>query len=649
MTAPTQPDETLLWLNTPDQHWEDHHEAWERDERRLYGGDLVLSELTPFAAEEKDSYSLRTRTARYSNLPDQQMSLIAGHIIRAMRDIEFGSMGEVRERRQITTPTLAEIFTYNCDGVGQDGTQFKTWADGVVKRAGATGYRVVMVEMPRLTTLANIRERARGGVAEEEPAPTPEGEVQAPARLTEQDRAMGWHPYLVEYSPLNWIRRSFTEGTLDYAVLRVKVPTTATEDNKWQTEEDGLYILVRNGYDGLGTKFAVGGWWLLAANYSVIDEGRWDLTRGQIPLVVALAEHNLGTVQDPAIGRSLTMELGQIAIDMMNARSEQRYNARQAAKTLLFIMGGDTKTSADIGTQLLAGSMVVTVPPTEMNDGTKVVPQVWSSSSVALDTAVYSNILAEALGEARTIMVQQVTSAPDSSGESKQTGFEEAVSPLLSRLAGAFETWVNSVLYYYALRAGVKPDAALQMPRRFELRNILADVDKMFLTMQQSTLDSPTLSADMLVRKGDELGLIPQDKRTVIMAELEASKKRHGELAPAQYWSAMAASISEMTKIPGMTPQGAGFLLGLKPEQVDVLRTGVPPGEAPGGPNATPTREEEARVQAELNKRFAQNGGASGNGEEPQGAAANPPGSLNQMPPAMQAQAARLRGAAAPA
>lgn len=647
MTAPppSAPNESLVWLNTPDQHWQDHHEAWARDERRLYGGDLVLEELTQFAAEDPDSFALRQRTARYMNLPDQQMSLIAGHLLRAMREIEFGSMGEVRERKAITTPTLAEIFTYNCDGVGQDGTQFRTWADGVLKRAGATGYRAILVEMPRLTTLASIRARAGAdGIA---------------GPQTELDRASGWHPYLVEYSPINWIRRGFTEGTLDYAVLRIKVPTPeATEATKWQTEEDGLYVLVRQGYEGLGKSFVEGGWWLLNAASVTIDHGRWDMTRGQIPLVIALAEHNLGTVEDPSIGRSLTMELGQIAIDMMNARSEQRYNARQAAKTLLFIMGGDTKTSTDVGTQILAGSMVVTVPPTELPDGSKVVPQMWSSSSVALDTGVYSNILKEALDEAHTIMVQQITSDPGSSGESKKAGFEEAVSPLLSRLAGAYETWANSLLYFYALRAGVRPDAALTMPQRFELRNILADVDKMFITMKESTLDSPTLSADMLVRKGDELGLIPQDKRTKIMAELAVSMQRHGELAPADYWTKMAGSITEMCKIPSMTPHGAGFLLGLKPEQVDVLRSGVPPGEQPGGPNAAPTVEQQLR-RAQLDAKRAAAGqppGAPGsNGEPPAasdgkplaGAALNPPQSLEQMPAAMRTQAAKLQQAGA--
>lgn len=605
MTAPGTPNASLLWLNTPDQHWQDHHEAWARDERRLYGGDLVLEELTMFAAEDTDSYGLRTRTARYDNLPDQQMSLVAGHLLRSMPEIEFGSLGEVRERANITVPTLGELFTYNCDGVGQDGTQFRTWADGVVKRAGATGYRAIMVEMPRATTLAAIRTRAG---------------LDLTGPMTEQDRTMGWHPYLVEYSPLNWIRRSFTEGTLDYAVLRIKVPTAATSANAYQTEEDGLYVLVRAGYDGLGDAFSVGGWWLLGARYNVIGQGRWDMTRGQIPLVVALAEHNLGTVQDPAIGRSLTMELGQIAIDMMNARSEQRYNARQAAKTLLFIMGGDTKTSADVGTQILAGSMVVTVPPTTMDDGSKVVPQMWSSSSAALDTSVYTAILAEAMAEARSIMVQQITSAPDSSGESKKAGFDEAVSPLLSRLAGAFETWVNSVLYFYALRAGVPPDASLTMPQRFELRDILTDVDAMFVTMKESTLDSPTLSADMLVRKGDELGLIPQDKRTRIMAELEASVKRHADMQPAEYWTKMAGAISEMTKIPGMTPEGAGFLLKLTPDEVAVLRSGVPPGQTPGGPNAAPTREEEARAAAAASRAQA-NGG--GNGAAPEAGGGN--------------------------
>ena len=66
------------------------------------------------------------------------------------------------------------------------------------------------------------------------------------------------------------------------------------------------------------------------------------------------------------------MELGQIAIDMMNARSEQRYNARQAAKSVIYLMGATDVTQGEVVDQAKAGSVVVAVRPTELPDGSKV-------------------------------------------------------------------------------------------------------------------------------------------------------------------------------------------------------------------------------------------------------------------------------------
>jgi hypothetical protein len=610
MTAPTTPrkiDDSLLALNTPDAHWQEHHEQWERDERRLYGGDAVLEELTKFDVEDATSYDLRKRTARYNNLPDRHMSLIAGHLLRVMPDIDFtGQWGKVRKRSEVNgVPSLAEILTYNCDGIGQDGTQLRTWIDGVVKRAGATGYRAVLVEMPQLTTLAEIRRRALGIVtdpaagAAERAAQAEADDALLSTPLTEADRAAGWHPYLVEISPVAWIRRGFTEGTLDYACIREKVPTEASTANNWATEEDGLYVLVRAGYDRLGNMFRIGGWWLFrTSDFTIIRQGRWDKTQGMIPLTVALAEHNLGTSLDPTIGRSLTMELGQIAVDLMNARSEQRYNARQAAKSLLFLMGCNADVQTQVVGQMVAGSIVVAVPPIENAQGAPIVPTLQFGSNVALDTAVYTNIIGEGLTEAKEIMLTQVTSDPGSSGESKRAGFEEGVSPFITRSAGALETWVNAVLLFYGLRAGVADPATVTMPREIEIRDVKADIDALFDTIAKSELDAPSLNAALLVKKADDMSLLDSDKRADILAELERSAEQHGAVALGDYWSKMASAIDSMTKIPNMTPQGAGFLLGLTAEQVAVLRTGVPPGEVNDGTNAAPTRAEEAAAKA---------------------------------------------------
>src|SRR5512138_2599735 len=145
-SAPRPMLSTLDFLTQPDLHYTEHQEAWKREERRLFGGDTVVLELGEFSGEDAASLTLRRATARYLNFPDLHTSILSGHIRRAMPLPEFGSMGEFRTRaKQLQTrdfqPSLAELFWYNCDGIGQDGTQFPAWMDGVIKRACATGYR----------------------------------------------------------------------------------------------------------------------------------------------------------------------------------------------------------------------------------------------------------------------------------------------------------------------------------------------------------------------------------------------------------------------------------------------------------------------------------------------------------------------------
>jgi hypothetical protein len=517
-TAKASATSALDFLIQPDQHYTDHEAAWKREERRLFGGDPVLEELTTFVGEDTTSFDLRKRTARYLNFPDLHTSILSGHLRRAMPVPEFGSMGEFRARaKQGGAPTLAELFWYNCDGIGQDGTQFPAWMDGVVKRACATGYRLIMIEMPTAATLTAIRLAG--------------GRDPTSAAIMQDDIIGGFHPWLVEYSPLDCVRRRIRNGVLEYAVLRVPlVPDVDLEDT--DPDATAWYVLVRAGYRGLGSLYQEGGWWLYDADQRPLGHGLWDTTNGQIPLVRAMSESSLGTWEKPALARSLTMELGQIAIDVMNARSEQRYNARQAAKSINWLLGADADAQKVAAAQSLAGSILVAVPPVMNKDGSYVVPQMWNSSAAALDTSVYTAIIAEALSEAREIMVKQVTSEPGSSGESKAAGFEEANMPLLARLAVATETWVNSVLYFYALRAGLpQADATLTMPRDFNIRQVLDDVDNMLDTIRRSALSSPTWEMSMIVRKGDQLGLIPDDDRAVIEGELQDAAVKKQERA----------------------------------------------------------------------------------------------------------------------
>lgn len=538
-------DDGLKFLDTPDAHWTAHADGWKREERRLYGGDPVLTELTRFSGEEDDSFALRVRTARYLNFPELHTSILAGHLLRAMPIPSFGQMGEVRGRNQIggSAPTLAEMFWYNCDGIGSDGSQFPAWANGVIKRSCATGYRWLMVEMPNADTLAQIRMTG--------------GRTPSATQLTQEDMIAGFRPWLVERSPLSATRRRIRNGVLEYILF--KVPLLSEDPDSPETAV-GSYLLVRQGVTALGTQFEPGGWWMFDEDHNLLDQGDWAATFGNIPVVRAVSETSSGTWEAPALARSLTMELGQIGVDVMNARSEQRYNARQAAKSINWLLGADPDAQKVAAQQSLAGSILVGVPPVPNPDGSFAIPQMWNSSAAALDTGVYTAIIQEAVDEAREIMVRQITSEPGSSGESKMAGFEEANSPLLARLSASVETWINSLLYFYALRGGIpNPDPSVQMPRDFDLRQVVDDVDAMLDTLRRSGVSSPTWEQRLIVRKGDQLGLIPDEDRKVILAELEegAAKKLERQDQEAQLLGMVGGSPlpggngSPPRKVPG--------------------------------------------------------------------------------------------------
>ncbi|HYC31401.1 MAG TPA: hypothetical protein VEB59_03880, partial [Gemmatimonadales bacterium] len=232
-----------------------HKAAWAREERRLFGGDAVLPELAQWKGETDDFYAVRTASASYLELPHKHASILVGHLRRKAPPLNYGTgMGEVRARDKITRPTLSELFDYNCDGVGSDGSQLAAWLDGLQERACATGHRYVLVDMPDQATLRAIR-RA-GDRAEVGP-------------VTFQDQVEGFRPYLVEYSPLavpNWEE---TKGVLQWAVLRVPVSPAKVVDDQGRrartATEPGYLVLVRKGYQGLGAKHQNGGWWLFDA------------------------------------------------------------------------------------------------------------------------------------------------------------------------------------------------------------------------------------------------------------------------------------------------------------------------------------------------------------------------------------------------
>lgn len=504
----------LPFLDATLPMYNQHLEGWKREERRLHGGDAVLSELLRWKGEDNAYFLARTAQAGYLTFPKLHATTLTGHLSKETPEPDYGNLGKVRPRSDITQPTLAEILNYNVDGIGQDGTELKPYFDSVQERAIATGYRWLLVELPSKATLGEIRET--------------HGRDPAAEKLTMQDVLEGFRPYAVEYSPISVPFWQLSNGRLDFAVIKITLTPTLLVDEFSQPvgSDDGRYLLVRRGFKGLGPDFAAGGWWKFDPDHNVVDQGTWDQTLGQIPFFPFIGEPNPGTTERPTIARSLTMELGQISVSLMNRMSERNYNVSFSAKSISFILGIDPESHAKVIEQHDAASIMVGVPPVMRADGTVGIPTMWNSSAAAIDATVFESTINGGIAEAREIMVRQVTSTPDSSGRSKEAGFAEATSPLLARLAGTRQQAINTFLYFASLRFGIAdPTASVTIPRDFNLQPVVDDIDAMLSTLKRSWLRSPTWEADLLIRSGDERGLLPEDKtmRATIEQELADS------------------------------------------------------------------------------------------------------------------------------
>ena len=510
--------------------YDQHLAGWHREERRLAGGDAILEELRQWKGESSDDFLVRQGTAGYMPLPKNHTLTLTGHLSGQTPIPNFAEMGKVRERKDLRgTPTFAELMTYNLDGAGQDGKELGPYTDEVNERAMATGYRWTLVEMPTLQKLAEIRAARLGIPREDAEAVTKAAGDVANTTVTMQDVVDGFRPYPVEWSPPivpYW--HPISGGPLDFAVAKVPIESASQVDESGNVvgDTDGFYLMVRRGYRGLGDQWAVGGWWKIDRVHTIVDQGRWDQTRGHIPLFKFYGEASSGTTLRPAVARSLTMELGQIAVSLMLLRSARDYNIIEAAKSVNHVLGIDPQSHGKVLTQQEAGSITVGYPPVMTQDGSIAIPSIWNSSAALMDSSAFESVITSSLNEAREIMVKQVTSTPDSSGRSKEAGFAEATSPLLARLAGSRQQWMNTLLYFMGLRFGIaNPTANVTIPREFDLQPVVDDIDAMLSRLKRSWLRSPTWERELLLRAGDESGMLPEDKtlRGKIEKELDES------------------------------------------------------------------------------------------------------------------------------
>lgn len=517
----------VLEAKTPD--FVTQEPGWAAEERRFYGGRAMLPELAAFTNEPDAHYLMRQGWARPEPFPFVHAYTLAGQLARVRpqpgKAFSMGYAGIVRapadRSRDRAAAMVGEDVYYSATSTGANGLEFPAFTTLVQMAACATGHRYAFVEMPALEDVR--RQSTTGGRFRTGPS-------------TEADVKDGYRPYYLHWSPRQVPYVEIDNGAPDVVVARVPV-RRRTEAGKFSPLDatPGYYLMLRAGTTApLGALAALaqesGAWFVFDSEKTLVRAGTFRGTRGEIPLATLVAGAVEGTAERPALSRSLTFELGQLSADLMNALSERRFDARNAAKNIRFI---DDVNPADTAPFALTTSM--------MESGAIVVPilawydeatKTWHKPTLAADpftavpAEVFKAITDDAYAEAERVMIRQIMSTPDSSGRSKEAGFAAGASPLLSTMAEQRQRFEQALVSWTELRSGSVPEGASPQgsagwPRDVELKPAVSAIQDTLRAMRDSGQRSKTLGAHLVKMQAQENGTWLEDQAEATKAENE--------------------------------------------------------------------------------------------------------------------------------
>lgn len=502
------------WLKTEHPLYTERRPEWERCERRFRGGLGVLKELRRFdwetgasggASDKSDERALqaavearlllqqlddvshfeqRQSMATYVSFPEAFAALLVGHMMRQAPEadsaLKFGTLGDVARQERTTTPSQAELVYYNVDGIGNDGSMWDNFWTEVEKWAMCTGHRWMMVEARQKPT-------------------------------NREDEMRGRRPFLVSYSPLAVTNWHHEDGQLQMAIIKLPYREPRLDNGSFSGNETkyGHRLLTRAGFQGFGDAYEGGGWWDFDedGNQRANRSGTWEGTKGEIPLWIHYYERDR-----EKLSRSGVFEIGQAAIAHMNLSSAADFDAWDAASSLTWLAGVDRSGFGLAMEKVASGSRFVPLPPAEIGGDKAIVPSVSDGSQGAVTAGVFEGRLKSILEAVRELAAREVSGTPDSSGLSKQMGFQDAKSPRLSLMASEMESSQNTAIRFLELRFGkTSPSGAVKWPREFELAPVLDKLNGFLDAQETANVRSPELTARALMVAADNAGLISDD------------------------------------------------------------------------------------------------------------------------------------------
>lgn len=489
------------WLDIQHPAYVANIDLWMQNESRMAGGDEVLDELTHFDWEEENGshYQERQNNAVYHNFPDRFASGLVGHMMRQAPQVgntlNFGTLGKVRRKKDVDEPSRAELVYYNTDGIGNDGSQWNPFWTRAMKGAFPCGFIWILAENP------------------EEKAASREDEIN------------GIRPFLTEYSPTvvpNW---EFEKGQLAFAViLRSRRVIQADGNGVIEISDKKEYlVLVRKGYERLGSTFKNGGWFVFDSEGALTDSiGDFKKTKGEIPMSALFYERVRPTAKRPAVARPAVSEIGAAAISYMNISSAADFEVWDGAGTVKAVEGVDEEGFNLFIAKIKAGNRY---SPLKNNKETGKTPSVSDMSADQGQSNIFDIDLKRKKQDVAELMLNEIQTAPYASGTSKRVSFTDTRSPRLALLAAELETAQNAMIRFLELMFGArKPSGSTEWEREFDLMDAGAAALQFFEIEDLSGYKSPTAGAKVMMMAVKVLGIAGDDEqRTKIESEYLAS------------------------------------------------------------------------------------------------------------------------------
>jgi hypothetical protein len=486
---------SILALRSP--LWEEKVETWTLNVLRFSGSERVYDRLRPFEWERAEAgtleglgertqelvsasdyglneYAARKDTAIWIDIPGMVTEKFVGTVFQAFPKEEALDLGLLQTR---DGGRRAETLMENADGVGSDAQQLSEFWREAMGSALPTDFVWIFAEAP-----------------DERPA-------------TLADEQAGRRPYFVRFSPVDTPYWHESKGALQALVVEMEERTPRLVDGKITDAPVKLwYLMTRAGFAGWGPDFAGGGWWIVNEDGEVARDaagrerqGTWEKTAGEIPVARLWYARS---------GSGMT-NIGRLAEEYMNQLSALNFDAWTAGSGKVFFAGADPAQWKEIATAAVGGGRYVPIPPKDTASGVAnvdVIPVAGFDASGALEKA-----LNRLLALATQLMLRELTTAPDASGEARRTEFLSGAAPRLASMAANLEDAMTTAHRYLEMRWGfAQPQSRIRWTRAFDLRTMLDKVKGIIESMAQAGDVPSTVTAELYVAALREVGLIKE-------------------------------------------------------------------------------------------------------------------------------------------